>query len=121
MRANYKNKLVPLSDIENKVREEFDKRTELVYETVKQDIAAQLMATCCCVLHSSFGFGEIRLKRFKKELESYFGLMLENGICGKEFTPINCIEYMRDEFGIDFDKDVNIISEKDLKTRGVIR
>lgn len=112
MRANYKNKLVPLSDIENKVREEFDKKTEQVYETVKQDIAAQLMATCCCVLHSSFGFGEIRLKRFKKELESYFGLMLENGICGKEFTPINCIEYMRKTFNIDFDEKITIKGKK---------
>lgn len=112
MKANYKNRLVPLTEIENQVRKEFEKRTEQVYETVKQDIAAQLMAVCCCVLHSSFGFGEKRLKKFKKDMEDYFSLMLRDGICGKEFTPINCIEYMRKTFNIDFDEEITIKGKK---------
>lgn len=121
MKANYKSNYVPKSLIKEKVKEEFDRITDKVYDDVKKDVAAQLMAVCCCALHAHFGFGKQRLNKFKAEVEDYFSLMLEKGIFGKTFTPINCIDYMRDEFGIDFDKDVNIISEKDLKTRGVIR
>lgn len=109
MKANYKREpTVKKSNIEAVVRSEFNKQLDNVYNEVKNDIAAQLMAVCCHALHSSFDFGAKRLRRFTDEVENLFEIMLNKGIFGKPFTTENCIEYMKNEFGIDFDEEIII-------------
>lgn len=93
---------------EQQVREElnrqFDERSGELYDAVKDDIVAQLMATMFVVLHNDFHFGSDRLQRVKTGTEAMFKLMLADGIMGKPFNTLNCVEYMQKQFGIDFGK-----------------
>ena len=90
MKARYKQKcFCTVSDVER---------------AVKQDVAAQIMAVCLTELHTEYGFGKKRLKRFYSGVNSLFRVMDQNGIFGREFTPIDCIQIMRDKYGIDVDK-----------------
>lgn len=88
---------------EKVVAEEYEKQAKQLYAEVGRDVVAQIMATCCTVLNKDYGFGQKRLSDFKQGVECLFKMMLTDGILGKPFTTLNCIEYMRDNFGIDFD------------------
>ena len=70
------------------------------FENCKRDIIAQLMSACCMALHNSFGFGKKRLNRFKKATED----TLKFEAVGKKSTTEDCINIMKEKFGIDFDK-----------------
>ena len=105
MKARYKQKcFCTVSDVERAVKQEVDAKIDAVYEQVKQDVAAQIMAVCLTELHTEYGFGKKRLKRFYSGVNSLFRVMDQNGIFGREFTPIDCIQIMRDKYGIDVDK-----------------
>lgn len=101
MRSNFKNRAV-FSDKE--MQEYIDKAWEQhrkeEFENCKRDIIAQLMSACCMALHTTFGFGEKRLNKFKKAVEE----TLRFEAFGKRFTTQDCINTMRNKFGIDFDK-----------------
>ena len=71
---------------------------------MKSDVASQIMAVCCRELNKEFGFGKDRLNKFYRGVNDLFKLMATDGILGKEFTPINCIEVLRDKYGIDLDE-----------------
>ena len=104
MKARYKNKyFVTVEDIEREVKRECDAKIDAVYEEVKHDVVAQIMAVCCMELNKEFGFGKDRLNKFYRGVNSLFKLMITDGILGKEFTPINCIEMLKDKYGIDLD------------------
>ena len=101
MKANYKNKyFVTVEDIKREVKRECDAKINIVYEEVKQDVASQIMAVCCMELNKEFGFGKKRLNRFYDGVNNLFKSMLTN----KEFTPISCIEWLRDKYAIDLDE-----------------
>lgn len=105
MKSNYKSKMfVTAADIEKEVKREYDAKIDTLYESVKQDVAAQIMAVCCTELQKEFGFGAARLKRFYSGVNTLFKIMATDGIFGREFNPINCIELLRDKYGIDLDK-----------------
>ena len=105
MKARYKDKyFVTVEDIEREVKRECDAKIDAVYEEVKQDVASQIMAVCCMELNKEFGFGKDRLNKFYRGVNSLFKLMATDGIFGKEFTPINCIDLLRDKYGIDLDE-----------------
>lgn len=91
-------------EMQKYVDEEWNKRTDKMFEENKRDIIAQLMAVCCTELHTEFKFGKKRLNRFKTGIEGIFRLMEQDGIFGQPFTPENCIESMKNKYGIDFDK-----------------
>ena len=55
-------------------------------------------------LNKEFGFGKDRLNKFYRGVNDLFKLMTTDGILGKEFTPINCIEVLRGKYGIDLDE-----------------
>lgn len=88
-------------EIGNAVHEEYERS---VFEAVKNDIVAQLMAVVFTVLNKDFGFGKDRLMKVKKGTEELFKIMLNGGICGQEFNTQNCLDYMKDKFDIDLDK-----------------
>ena len=55
-------------------------------------------------LNKEFGFGKVRLNRFYEGVNSLFKIMATEGVMGKEFTPINCIDLLREKYGIDLDE-----------------
>lgn len=99
--------------VEQTLNEEYAKRVDLVYKEVGRDVVAQIMATCCTVLNKDYHFGKDRLLRFKQGVEGLFKIMLKDGIVGQEFTTENCINYMRDNYGIDFDKKEEVITKNE--------
>ena len=105
MKARYKEKcFCTVDDVERAVKQEVDAKIDAVYEQVKQDVAAQIMAVCLTELHTEFGFGTKRLQQFYNGVKGLFRVMDNDGIFGREFTPLHCIEIMRDKYGIDVDK-----------------
>lgn len=102
MRANYKSKIITTDNVEDAVAKEWDKKIDLLYEEVKKDVVAQLMATVLCYLHQRYGWGGKVLNSVKEGTEDLFKMMLKDGIMGKPFTTDNCIEYMR-SLGVEFD------------------
>ena len=105
MRSHYKDKyFTTVQDIKKAVKAECDAKIDAVYEEVKKDVASQIMAVCCMELNKEFGYGKKRLNRFYEGVNDLFKLMATDGILGKEFTPINCIEVLRDKYGIDLDE-----------------
>ena len=105
MKARYKDKyFVTVEDIEREVKRECDAKIDAVYEEVKQDVASQIMAVCCTELNKEFGFGKDRLKKFYLGVNCLFKLMSTNGIFGKEFNPINCIEVLKEKYDVDLEE-----------------
>ena len=105
MRSHYKDKyFTTVQDIKKAVKAECDANIDAVYEEVKQDVAAQIMAVCCVELNKEFVFGKDRLNKFYRGVNDLLKLMSTDGIFGKPFTPVNCIELLRDKYGIDLDK-----------------
>ena len=105
MRSHYKDKyFTTFQDIKKAVKAECDANINAVYEEDKKDVASQIMAVCCMELNKEFGYGKKRLNKFYRGVNDLFKLMATDGILGKEFTPINCIEVLRDKYGIDLDE-----------------
>ena len=101
MKSNFKNRAV-FSDKEMQeyIDKAWEQRRKEEFENCKRDIIAQLMAVCCVALNVSFGFGKKRLNRFKKTVEE----MLKFNVFGKNSTTEDCINLMRNKYGIDLDK-----------------
>lgn len=115
MKANYtrdketgsiikKKMVLTKEEIAQYINEEWESIKDTVYAEVKNDVANQVLAVFFTVLNKEFGFGKKRLLKVKEGVESYFSLM-QKGIFNKPFTPIDCLNYLREEFGIDIDKD----------------
>ena len=115
MKANYKRDketgdilkakmVLTKEEIGKYLEEEWELKRDLVYSEVKNDVANQILSVFFTALHKDFGFGKKRLLRVKESVEAYF-LLMQTGIFSKSFTPIDCINYLRDEFGIDLDKE----------------
>lgn len=118
MKANYKRDkeiggvvkkkmVLTKEEIGKYLEEEWESKRDAVYSEVKNDVANQLIAVFFTALHKDFGFGKTRLIRAKESIETYFSLM-QTGVFNKSFTPIDCINYLRDELGIDIDKGGNL-------------
>lgn len=98
------NKKALQRKIDKTVRAEYDKYSEEIFESCKRDIIAQLMAVCMTELNQEFGFGEKRLKQFKSGVEGLLVMMNKGTLIQGEATTQTCIDYIRDKFGIDLDK-----------------
>ena len=104
MKARYKEKcFCTTADVERAVKQEFDAKIDDVYLHVKHDVAAQIMAVCLVELQTEFGYGTKRLQRFYNGVKGLFRVMDNDGIFGREFTPLHCIEIMREKYAIDVD------------------
>lgn len=109
MKSRYKDKIISRAELKSVVDQEVEKaynsRIDAVYEDVRKDVAAQVMAVCCCELHTEFGFGKKRLKRFHRGMNALLRMM-QGGAMGKQFTPVDCIKTLKDKYGIDLDREV---------------
>ena len=95
--------VITAGEMKRNFEREFGKRVDELYDKIKADIAPQIMAMCLTELHTEFGFGKERLNRFKRGCESLYTMMEQSGICGVPFTPQNCIDLMREQYGIDLE------------------
>lgn len=95
--------VITAGEMKKNFEREYNARAQEMFEQIKRDVVAQLMATAMAELNKEFGFGKKRLRRFKAGVEGLFIAMARDGIMGREFTTQNCIDLMRDKYGIDLD------------------
>lgn len=95
--------VITAGEIKRQFSAEYKAREAELFEQLAHDITAQLMATALTELNLEFGFGRDRLTRFKTGVEGLFTAMAHDGIMGKKFTAQNCIDLIRDKYGIDLD------------------
>lgn len=93
------------SEIRKQVAEEFDKLKDKVYENAIKDVIPQFTAVCMCILHREYGFGEKRLKHFLDSLNAEFEIM-DCSVLGKEYSPEDCMNFLKNEYRIDVDKEL---------------
>ena len=85
MKSRYKQKMFCTNaDVERAVKQECDAVIDRVYENVKQDVAAQIMAVCLTELQKEFGFGE---NNFIRASTGCFALWLLTGFSGANLRP----------------------------------
>lgn len=115
MKANYtrdketgdifkKKMVLTKEDISKYLEEEWESKRDEVYASVKNDVANQILSVFFTVLHNDFGFGKKRLLKLKDNVEAQF-LLMTVGIFGNPYTPVDCLNYLKKEFGIDLDKE----------------
>lgn len=102
MKSNYKKKcFYSVDDIDREVKKQWSARVDKVYDVVKQDVAAQILAVCMMELNKEFGFGYKRMMQFYHGVNGLIKIMSSDGMFGKDFTALDCIEYIKSEYGID--------------------
>lgn len=86
---------------------EWKKREKELYSAATKDISAQLLAVFFSTLYQPpYKWRKERLLKFKHNVDNMF-LTMSTGVLGKKFGTEECIEFMKKEFDIDFDKEVN--------------
>lgn len=70
-----------------------------------EDVIPQVLAVVLLTLNKDFGFGEKRLRRCISGMKSYFKLM-NTEIFNRKITTLDCLKYLKDEYGIDLDEEV---------------
>lgn len=107
-----KARVVALSELEirKQVEKEFDRLKADVHDTVIKDVIPQFTAVCLCVLHKEYGFGAKRLRRFLGNVNAEFEFM-EYGVLGKKYDPQDCLNFLKNEYKIDVDKEFENANE----------
>lgn len=94
--------------LEEYLNDEWKKKEKELYNAAIKDASAQILAVMFSTLYKPpYNWRKQRLLSFKKNVEATFRDM-QTGILGKEFNTLTCIDFMKREFGIDFDKEVEI-------------
>ena len=110
MKANYKGKNKRVMSFTEKQLEEFinaewEEKRDQMYKEATKDVSAQILAVVFSTLYKPpYNWRAERLKRFKSNIEFTFSSM-STGVLGKEFGTVECIEFLKTEFGIDFDEE----------------
>lgn len=95
--------LISVDEMKAQFDAEFESRKDKMYEEVEKDVIPQVMAVCFMELNKEFGFGEKRLKQFKRGITGLFAMMC-SGVMGKPFTTVDCIDYIQKNFNIDLEE-----------------
>lgn len=66
-------------------------------------IVYRAIGVCMTVLNKQFGFGAKRLQKLKDEIEAEY-VTMNAGICGRKYTSDDCLKYLKENYGIDFDE-----------------
>ena len=113
MKANYKRNMGKIqprarvfteSELMDFVNTEWDKHKDEVYQIAVRDVSAQILAVMFSTLYKPpYNWREKRLKDLKSRFEFTFENMAHT-VLGKDFSTIDCMEFLKSEFGIDFDK-----------------
>lgn len=86
--------------------QQWEAKTTEIYSAATKDITAQILAVMFATLYKPpYNWRGKRLSELKDRIEATF-LDMQTGVMGKDFGTVDCIEFMKREFGIDFDKEV---------------
>lgn len=97
--------------LEKYLSDEWEKKRDEVYKEATKDVSAQILAVIFSTLYKPpYNWREKRLKDLKERIEFTFSTM-STGVLGKDFSTIDCIDFLKKEFNIDFDKE-NPYNEK---------
>lgn len=101
-----KAKVITVSETQLKkmIKAECEKQKDVMYKDVLVDVLPQFMAVNMWAL-KQLGFGEVRLRRFLDTVKSSYSLM-DTGILGKQFDPIDLIEAFKKDYHIDLDEEL---------------
>lgn len=88
--------------------QEYLRLKDTVYDNVIRDVIPQFLSVCMVILNRENNFGEKRLRRFVESVMSEFTLM-NRGVLGREYDPLQCIDYLKDKYGIDVDEEIKKI------------
>ena len=83
---------------------EWELKQNEYFELCKKDIVPQVLAVCMMTLKTRFGFGKKRINDFYIDVMDTFDTMEKGLIFGKSFTTVDCINMIKDDYGIDLDK-----------------
>ena len=101
--------------LETLINEEWSKKQNEMYKVVTKDVSAQLLAVMFSTLsRKPYNWSAKRMVQFKKDIELTFNFM-STGVLGESFGTVDCIEFMKKEFGIDFDKDNMYVNTTNTK------
>lgn len=77
-----------------------------IYQAAIKDASAQILAVAFSTLYKPpYNWRTQRLMQFKRNIDATFQTM-STGILGKKFGTMECLEFMKNEIGIDFDEEV---------------
>ena len=94
------------SEVKRLAEKEYLRLKDTVYENVMKDVIPQFTAVCMVILNRENGFGAKRLERFLESVTSEFEIM-NRGILGKKYDPLDCLKFLKDKYEIDVDKELN--------------
>ncbi len=102
------------AEIKRLAEGEYLRLKDTVYDNVIRDVIPQFMSVCMVVLNRENGFGEKRLQQFLDSVRAEFEIM-NCGILGKNYDPLDCLEFLKNNYGIDVDKELKSIKGEKTK------
>lgn len=85
------------------INQEWKSKEDEYFELCKKDISAQVLAVCMMSLKTRFGFGKKRMNDFYDDVMGLFNIMEKGLIFGKNFSTVDCINMIKEDYGIDLD------------------
>ena len=99
-----KSHLTSRQAMKKTIDREWELKQNEYFELCKKDIVPQVLAVCMMTLKTRFGFGKKRMNDFYSDAMDTFDTMEKGLIFGKSITTVDCINMMKDDYGIDLDK-----------------
>ena len=99
-----KSHLTSRKALNKAINKEWELKQNEYFELCKKDIVPQVLAVCMMTLKTRFGFGKKRMNDFYTDVMDIFDTMEKGLIFGKSFTTVDCINMIKDDYGIDLDK-----------------
>ena len=88
------------------LEEQWASKEAEIYQAAIKDASAQILAVAFSTLYKPpYNWRTQRLMQFKRNIDATFQTM-STGILGKKFGTMECLEFMKNEIGIDFDEEV---------------
>ena len=99
-----KSHLTSRQAMKKTIDREWESKQNEFFELCKKDIVPQVLAVCMMTLKTRFGFGKKRMNDFYNDVTGTFEIMEKKAVFGKSFTTVDCINMIKDDYGIDLDK-----------------
>lgn len=93
------------ADFEKQWQERVEEIREKTFEQVKLDMWSQMMSIAMATLEKFHDFTEEQTAEFYKNCISLMNIMKSKPL-GKDFTPQDTIDHVKESTGIDLDKDL---------------
>lgn len=113
MKANYISRSEAIKLAKKEAKSEVEKMYNDAYQNAVKDVIEQNMAVHIYLLHTVFGFGEKRIKKFLDECNHINDLMDDKGaFLGKEVSPDNLKDYIEEKFGVNITLNEVVIKDR---------